>query len=295
VPEPEPQRLKVFVSSAAADMDARELRTALSSMFDVSSSDTLVGSYARHTALRRALGDVDVVVVFVPPPEDAAARNVLIEAGVALGSHRPVLLVGERAHVPADLAALPVSPAVSARALAADIELVAAGGSTASLAEPTPPASGPGLTPQVAEQLRRRLSSEALTEAEAVGVLDDLFRATGARTKNAVVIGHPPTDRADLAVWHDELTATFGTPLPVEVLARSRSWPAVQQRLTRTLELSGGRTLVALYLGPVQDVPRRWTDGRGLILVAAAVQLLDELAHGPLAVALTRLLERAEP
>lgn len=283
------------MSSAAADMDARELRRALSSDFEVSSSDTLLGSYARHTALTRALADVDVVVVFVPPPEDAAGRNVLIEAGVALGARRPVLLVGERAHVPADLAALPVSPAGSARALAADIELVAAGGPSVPEDDPAPAAVEPGLSQQIARQLRSRLSSERLAETEAVGVLDDLFRAAGARTKNAAVVGHPSIDRADLAVWHDELTAAFGTPLPVEVLARRQSWPAVHKRLVRTLELSGGRTLLALYLGPAQDVPRQWTDGRRRILVAAAVELLDELAQGPLAVALTRLLSRAEP
>src|SRR4051812_27708167 len=90
VAEPESRRLKVFVSSAASDMDARELRRGLSGAFEVSSSDLLVGSYARHTALIRALADVDVVVVFVPPPEDPAGRNVLIEAGVALGARRPL-------------------------------------------------------------------------------------------------------------------------------------------------------------------------------------------------------------
>lgn len=292
---PESKRLKVFVSSAAADMDARELRKALSGSFDISSSDTLVGSYTRHAALSQALGDADVVVVFVPPPEDSAAGNVLFEAGVAVGAHRPVLLVGERAHVPAALAALPVSPAMSSRALAADIELVAAGGPTPPVVEATPPAAGPAVAAPLAVQLHARLADETLPPATAVGVLDDVFRAAGARTKNAVTIGHPATDRADLAVWHDDLTATFGTPLPVEVLVRIRSWPAVQPRLARTLELSGGRTLLALYLGPVQDLPRRWTDGRGLILVAAAVQLLDELTRGSLAVALTRLLEQAEP
>lgn len=288
-------RLKVFITGAVADTDARQLRSALSEIYDVRSSDLVVGSLARHTALSRAIGDVDVVVVFVPAPEDPAARNVLFEAGLAVGASRPVLLVGEPSHVPADVAGLPVSSAGTAQALAADIELVATGGVAAAAPQVSTAADVPALLGPVADQLRRAVMDAGQHEAEAVSVLDELFRAAGARTMNAVSVGHRSTDRADLAVWHDDLTASFGTPLPVELLVRSQSWPAVRGRLARTLQLSGGRTLLALYLGPEQDLPRRWSDGRGLILVAAAAQLLDELSRGSLAVALTRLLERAEP
>jgi hypothetical protein len=271
------------------------LRAALSQFFDVTSADGLVGSYTRHAALSNALHDVDVVVVALPAPEDPASANVFVEVGAALGARRPVVLVGERAYVPADLADLPVFRAEPVATLASDIELVATSG--VSGATPATPIGerSPGLPAATLSDLRRRTNLPFTVEAEAVGVIDDLFRATGARTINALVLGQRVTDSPDLAVWHDDLVATLGAPLPVEILARSSSWPMIRQRLERTLSMSGGRTLLGLYLGPSSYPPKKWSDGRRTILIAAADQLLGELAEAGLGVALTRLLAQAEP
>lgn len=291
----ENRRLRVFFSSSFADRDARQLREALSDQFDIVSPDALVGSFARHTALNRALDDVDVVVVALPPPEDPAAANVFVEAGAALGAGRPVLLVGELSQVPADLANLPAQAGRSAPRIADDIRLIASSKSPMLNGPSTMSSRGPGLSSVVVDRLRRRIRQREYVAAEAAGIIDDLFRAAGARTKNALVVGHKVTDAADLAVWHDDLTASLGTPLPVEILVRRSAWPAVRQRLERTLAMSGGRTLIALYLGEPTDVPRKWSDGRRWIVVAAADQLLDELAENRLAIALAHLLDRAEP
>jgi len=288
------QRLTLFFSSSFADADARELREALREHFNVTTADTLVGSYVRHTALHQAIADADVVVVAVPATEDPAARNVFVEAGAALGAGRPIMLVGERSRVPVDLADLPFATADSATEVAEEIRFIATGkpvprrGIEVQLELPT-------LLPAAAAQWRQRLEAGALASVEAVGVLDDVFRSAGARTKNAITAGHKVNDTPDLAVWHDGLTATVGTPLPVEVLARAASWPAVRQRLDHTLKASGGRTLLAVYLGPPVDVPRKWTDGSRTILVVAATELIDSLIDHPLPIALTRLVERAEP
>jgi hypothetical protein len=286
--------LKLFFSYSSADMDARRTRDLLRQEFDVTSQDTLTGSFARRTALHQAVADCDIVVAVLPPPEDPASRNVFIEAGVAIGAGRPLLLLGDPSAVPVDLAGIPVANSEWGVGLADTIRQVAAAGP----AIPSHPAvedDGAALAPAIAEQWRERLEARGLKEIEAIGVLDDVFRMAGARSKNASVAGYRMTDVPDLAIWHDGLTATLGTPLPVEILVRATSWPAVRQRLERTLRASGGRTLLALYLGPAVDVPRIWSDGSRTILVVAATDLVGELQAATLPVAMARLVERAEP
>lgn len=287
-------RLTVFFSSSFADPEARLLREGLREHFDVSTPDTLVGSYARHTALSRAIANSDVVVVAVPAAEDPAARNVFVEAGAALGAGRPVLLVGQRSAIPVDLADLPFEGTGVAAAVADEVRLIASGNRDRLPTRWVMP-DGPRLPPQMAATWGERLQAPGLAGLAAVGVLEDVFRLAGARVKTSAVVGHRAIEVPDLVVWHDGLTSALGAPLPVEVLLRPWSWPAIRQRLERTLLASGGRTLLALHLGPSVDVPRKWTDGNRTVLFLAAADLVDALVDASLPVALTRLLAWAEP
>jgi hypothetical protein len=130
-----------------------------------------------------------------------------------------------------------------------------------------------------------------LRETDAIRVFDALFKASGATTRVSTTSSDVTVP--DLAIWHDELTATLGTPLPVEILARGGSWPAVRPRLERTLAASGGRTLLAISLDDVRDGPRLWSDSRHRILFVSAADLLEALMEVALPAALAMLVERA--
>ncbi len=285
-------RVKIFVSYSYADADAARVRDRLRNTFNVSTTESATGATTRHSSLIRAITASDLAVIFMPAPEDPASRNVLVEAGAALALGLPIIVVGDDSTIPADLADVTSTSWDTPDRLVEKVKRLAARGRTP--AEPALSTTGSPKPSLAALQVaRKRLNEPGLQGADAVRAFDELFKATGATT----LVSTAPFDVAapDLAIWHDELTATLGTPLPVEILARGGSWPAIRRRLERTLAASGGRTLLALSLDNVGNGPRLWSDSRDRILLASASELLDALSEEPLPAALARLVEQAMP
>lgn len=300
-------RPRVFVSYSLADDEGRSLRDMLSGIFEITAPEMLTGSVARRTALRQLLKDIDVAVVVLPSAEDPSRSNVIFEAGAAAGAGVPLVLVGEAASAPGDLADGLVFEAdrvedvidaveelTRARRAAHQREI-----SVADRDEISVFGQDLGITTHSA----RILSSEYVdkwvtriqhvrTEHSAIRLISELFQHAGARTRSTQLSGAEAIDRPDLVLWHDDLLATFGLPLPVEVLLRSKSWPAIRARLERTLAASGGRTLVAVVIRDGAG-SRVWTDGRRTILVCPADQLATALTMRPLAEALGEMLSSA--
>lgn len=302
---PEQVRPRVFVSYSLRDDEGRALRDALSQIFEIKAPEMLTGSVARRTALRQSLMDVDVAVVVLPPPDDPSRSNVLFEAGAATGAGVPLVLVGEAASAPGDLAETLVfeidrvddvidaieeltrSRHSQSRAFITDQDEGSALDESQGVNAHPESALPPNYVDAWISRLRR-----VRTERGAIRLIAELFQNAGARALLTPAGEGQIVDKPDLVLWYDDLLATFGLPLPVEVLLHSKSWPAVRDRLERTLAASGGRTLVAMVVrGDMKS--RIWTDGRRTILACSANQLAEELARMPLAEAFSAVLTSA--
>jgi hypothetical protein len=98
-----------------------------------------------------------------------------------------------------------------------------------------------------------------------------------------------------MVVWHDDLHAGFGLPLPVEVLwGRGTRSIAILNRLRYTLTAAGTRSLVGVLREDQPALSEVANDGR-LILLVSVRDLVTGVRQQPLAEALAQLLTQAEP
>jgi hypothetical protein len=107
-PGPPEARLSVCLCYSPADEAGRLLRRRLADRFDIVTPDMMIDRITRLRALRRALMSTDATVAVFPATDDPLWHNVIFEAGAAAGAGGPLVLVGEAASVPADLADSPV-------------------------------------------------------------------------------------------------------------------------------------------------------------------------------------------
>jgi predicted nucleotidyltransferase len=301
-------RPRVFVSYSLRDDEGRSLRDILGQQFDVIAPEMLTGSVVRHTALRQSLMDVDVAVIALPTEDDPSRNNVIFEAGAAAGAGVPLVLVGEAKSAPRDLAdGLVFDFDRIADVIDAVEELCRSRYATkraeVRISDHDEAAAVERFHVDVIAQPVTLLSSEYVdewitrvrhvrSERSAIRLISELFQSAGARTLSTEPSNEQISDRPDLVLWHDDLLATFGLPLPVEVLLKLKSWPSIQPRLERTLATSGGRTLVAVVVRDGMQ-PRVWTDGRRTILICFADQLARALTRMALAEALSAMLSAA--
>jgi hypothetical protein len=106
--EPPDARLSICLLYSPADEVGRLLRRRLAERFDVITPDMMADRLTRLVVLRRSLMSTDVAVVVFPAADDPLWPNVNFEAGAAAGAGGPLVLVGDPASVPADLADSPV-------------------------------------------------------------------------------------------------------------------------------------------------------------------------------------------
>jgi hypothetical protein len=106
--EPGTTRLSVCLLCSPADEVGRLVRRRLADRFDVITPDMMTDRLTRLTALRRSLMSTDVAVAVFPAVDDPRWPNVIFEAGAAAGAGGRLVLVGQAASVPADLADSPV-------------------------------------------------------------------------------------------------------------------------------------------------------------------------------------------
>jgi len=281
-------RPRVSVSSSYSDTLRSELRERLTEVFDVVPLGLPSGSLARGTAVR-ATSDIDVAVVVLPAPDDPAFGSVMFEAGAAAGAGVPLLVIGDVTEVPTHLASSVVIGADHLDTVAETVTRLL--GRRNDTAHPSPDDLEPPLTSDYASLWIARMR-QATTEQEALPLISDLFAHTGARMRDIERVPGSPVHRADLVIWEDNLASTVGVPLPIEVLLRWRSWPAVRGRLEQTLMASGSKTLLALVIEDGSP-PRVWTDGRRLVLVASVTALAEELSAVSLPRAISNLLATA--
>jgi hypothetical protein len=227
--------------------------------------------------------------VVLPAPDDPALGSVMFEAGAAAGAGVPLLVIGDVAEVPTHLASSVVIGAEHLDAVAETVTRLI--GRRNETVEPSPDDLEPPLTSDYASSWIARMR-QVTTEREALPLISDLFSHTGARIRDIERDLDSPIHRADLVIWDDNLAATVGMPLPIEILLRWRSWPSVRGRLEQTLTASGSKTLLALVLED-GNPPRVWTDGRRVVLVASAITLAEELAVASLPRAIDNLLATA--
>lgn len=279
-------RVSVFFSHS--DTLRSELKERLAEAFDVVPLALPAGSFARGTVVR-ATSDVDVAVVVLPASDDPALGGVMFEAGTAAGAGVPLLVIGDVAEVPSYLAP---SVVIGAERLDTVAETVARMlGRRNDAVDIRSDDLEPPLTSDYASSWTARMR-QVSSEQEALPLISELFARTGARIRDIEQASGSSVHRADLVIWDDNLAATVGMPLPIEVLLRWRSWPAVRARLEQTLTAAGSKTLLALVLEE-GNPPRVWTDGRRVVLAASAISLAEELAVTSLPGAIDSLLETA--
>lgn len=283
------RRVRIFVSHGVSDPIDTLVEDLRHQGFDVTSTEQARGPMPWRQAVVDLIRSSDVVVVLV----DRASADVLIDVGAALGASKPVITVTtDLGPPPQEVADLPtmeatlgmstLGTAIRRLAMAERYE-VEWGRET-----------GPALSADQADQLLNAISETLDAETFQALVLE-LFRSAGAQV---VSPQREPTDtsplaRPDLVVWHDELLAGFGLPLPVEVLVRTFTPEAVISRLRRTLEFSGARSLLAVT--QIHSEPVHWIaeDGR-FILVTPVRALVKTLANLSLADALATIRTQAE-
>ncbi len=301
-------RTRVFLSYSLADDLGRLLRVKLAESFEVTTPEMLIGSVARSSVLRQTLMRTDVAVVLLPPTDDFSWRNRLFEAGVAVGVGVPLVLVGMSSLAPIDLADSLVLErdqieeivtfirelARSRRSLAAEVTHIYESDISYSIEDQTVTArTGPALSVEYADDWISKVM-DVRSGHSAIRLFVDLFEHAGARVRGELQVSREgDIGKPDLVLWHDDLLASSGLPLPVEVLLRATSWPAVIPRLEQTLKASGARTLLAVTVrnGTHSKV---WTDGRRIILLTPATLLARSLASMSLGETFGALLASAD-
>lgn len=282
---------RVFVSYSLASKADADLLAALRGRYDISEASTLASGLPMSLALTEAIRAADAVLVILPEPNDAPLDNVLFEAGIAVGLGRSVVVVGDSLTLPRSLATF---ARVARRDLGALDQAIAmatrkrrSSGHARSVTKAAP--AQPALSPATAQGFVERLTKNP-SERDFVEWVAGTFREAGA----AVVFDdrQKGLDRADLSLWHDDLQAVFGLPLPVEVLISTRSLKPILARLQRTMRAAGATSLVAVSATQTQ-LHARWTDGISVIMAVDAARLVTALSTSPLPEALSELLSTA--
>jgi hypothetical protein len=283
------QPLRVFLSHAATE-DVSELAATLRRLgHAVELPEALWGPQSFRDLSLEAIRSANVLVAVL----DGASANVLLEVGVAVGVGTPVVLLMSSdvrlgreldtfAHVrrPDDLESL--NETIMRAALARpdgrpDRESV----------------HRATLSPEVANEFQAELRDQPAGPRAIEGLVVRLFERSGAKVlqQPSPEPGSPPLARPDLVVWHDDLNASFGLPLPVEILVRTFAPEAVLPRLRRTLNLSGAQSLLAV--SALRSPPIASIEGDRAVVVVSLADLVDYLARYPLGQALGLLRAQA--
>jgi hypothetical protein len=248
-----------------------------------------IGPYVPQ-AIRDAIADADFVCgVISNGPVNA---SVFLELGVAIGVGRPSLVfAAPKAELPVILRGQPYARASlkdsEALRFHLDAFLKNAGKSNG---EQEPSDRDPGITrdpTRIASALDQLAAWEAEgafpPEHELVQILADVFEAAGYVTSTArAAIGRDDL-RADLAVWVDELQATIGNPLLIEVSAQRPVSPDKVRQLRHVLgELQSPLGLLVSWRLP-EGVQIR-DDWLGpIIIVMGAGELVELVGRGDFA------------
>jgi hypothetical protein len=285
------RKLQTCFISAPRSVDLAPLREELSVRGVMSWDDAsvLIGSYVRQT-LESAIADVDFVCAVVP--DGPADPNVLLEVGVAIGAHQPLLLfAAPKAELPATLRALPY-----ARASLKDTEAVRFhldaflknAGKIEGTRKNGHRAQERPLSPTIIATARNRIDSwEAQAtppeERDLIEFLAGVFEAMGwVNSTSSSPSGHSKK-RADLAVWVDDLQAIAGNPLLIEVVGRAAPIPEkVRQFQQQLLETHGSIGLLVRWgEGGTSYVPDDW---RWPVIVLMSVrEVIEALGRGDFA------------
>lgn len=260
-------RPSVFISHSADD----EVGPLVAFLHDlgyvVETPASLTGWQPAHAAIAERIRSADLLLAVL----DGAVPNVSFEVGIAVGAGTPVLLVSGNRRPPHDLAGLPrIDPSANFDAFAAAITRAMRGRELAHGA-PESVQHEPALSAEVASRFLASVQSSAegpVFEALVVA----LFEQVGAEVLRTSTTEGRTVARPDLVVWHDDLAAGFGLPLPVEVLVRTLEPRAILARLRRTRDLAGAPNLLAISavnIPPLVDV-----DDEGRAVVIAPLQML---------------------
>jgi hypothetical protein len=238
--------------------------------------------------LRQVIADSVLVVAVLSDKQNA---NVIFELGLAAGQRIPHLLIvtAEATDVPSDLADL-----LMVRAALDNYDALALGVDRALADQPTgpsPTSERPDLPVlgQEADLLLAELTSNQIDrEFLFEQFVEDIFRRAGLEPRHRAGLephhkGPVPYDasprdflvRPDFVVWVDELQATFGNPLVVEVLTQLSTSRLRSVQFERILETSGARSLLVIYRhGPSQPTIQQTKPNRQVLCTR-----VDELIH----------------
>lgn len=294
-----PTTPRVFVLHSLTDAAGQRVTAELSRDFDVGGSADLRGELPPALGLRDVLADFDAVVAVLPPPGNRDRTNVMFEVGVAVGVASRVLLVTASERLPSRLHGLPFLAYDSLSVLRARVaELLAAEAyaPTAAAAKLVTSRSAPDVLADRTVPAPQRQSAPGLSRfADANSIIEFLAEIVRAREGQVLI----PTeggatssvDRPDLVLWVDGLQATFGLPLPVEIVAKATSVSQIRKRLIRVMDGTGASSL--LVVSHLDAPPTAWSDGNRLMLIVGADALMERLSAASVPDALTALLEEA--
>jgi hypothetical protein len=281
--------VRVFLSHAATE-DVSELASMLRRLgHAVEVPEALWGPQSFSELSLEAIRSANVLVAVL----DGPSANVLVEVGVAVGVGTPVvLLLSSDIRFGRELDTLPrvrrpddlenLNEAIVRAALArpdrnVDRELV----------------HRPALNPEVANEFQATLRDRSTDPQGIERLVVRLFESSGAKVLRQPnpEPGSTPLARPDLVIWHDDLNASFGLPLPVEILVRTFAPEAMLPRLRRTLNLSGAQSLLAL--SALSSPPIASVEGDRTVVVVSLGDLVEYLANYPLGQALGLLRAQA--
>jgi hypothetical protein len=211
-------RKKTCFISAPFGFDASPLIEALGER-DIASvrADDLAPGESIIDRVQQEIRHSDLVCIVLP--QGYGRDNLIFEAGLALGSDRPVLVLAvpdvdipfelaELTYVRAPLSDKPFLGSV----LAAYVPEVLS--RKARIHRPPAPTLK-RLGREDAEEVLRALKDRpAIREKELIGIMTDLFRKVGILTSSEPAI--ESKRRPDLAIWIDETQSIFGNPILVE-------------------------------------------------------------------------------
>ena len=291
-------RKKTCFISAPFGFDASPLIEAMEERNIVSvRGDDLAPGESVFQRVQQEIRHSDLVCVVLP--QGYGQDNLIFEAGLALGSDRPVLvLASPDVDIPFELGEL-----TCVRASLTDKPFL---GSILDAYLPEvlsrsprihrPPTSAlKRLSQEDAEESLRSLKGrKAIGESKLMEVVADVFRKVG------IPASSQPTDgsgsRLDSAIWIDEIQSIFGNPILVEVEAGGLSQSRIDRtyhRLSENLiraklrlgiivywDLAGGKFKVAAHHLP-------------LVICLSIEELIDSLRQGTLTTTLLAIRNRA--
>jgi hypothetical protein len=283
------RRFKTCFISAPIGVDTRPLREALTergvTVWDA--ADTLTGPHVPRT-VKSLIAEADFVCAVIPA--DPSSGAVYFELGLAAGMDRPRLLFVD------PKASLPVALREESSARASldnagglrfhlDIFLKNAGRRSGERGTGRQPAAN-GDHARLLAALDQLAAWEALDapprETELVRFLADVFEAAGYIATTAPSPMGNKGARPDLAVWIDEVHATVGNPLLIEVISQ---WTSNASRL-RSLQqvLLESQSPLGLVVGwrletlPISDI---W--GPPTIVAMSVREVLEAIGRGDFA------------